>query len=141
MSDKDKKKYFWTVIVFAGSAGIWLPIVVILLTEKEFKWSDMPPNLVTYFLSIIVAGSADYGIKLFDENTNKRTSEYLNINIFLFVSIILVLVSVLAHTFNHILIAFIASFIGVFISLFVWWKANINTSINPNASLGGTVQN
>lgn len=139
MSDNDKKKYFWRVIVFAGSAGIWLPILVILLTNKEFKWSDIPPNLVTYFLSIIVAGSADYGIKLFDSQINKSTSEYLNVITFLFVSLILVLVSVLAHTFNHIIISYIASFVGVFISLFVWWKANINTSINPNASLGGTV--
>lgn len=140
-----KTKYFWFVTALIGSAGIWLPILVTMISKKEIKWEEIPPNMVTYFLSLIVSGCADKGMKLFENlttnsNTVLRQSEFLNVLIVAIVGLLLVLFSVMSSVFDHIVLAYILSGVGVFGSLKVYWDANVfEADTNPYDALGGKI--
>ncbi|GAB3489783.1 hypothetical protein GCM10027341_00600 [Spirosoma knui] len=144
---KTKEKYFWYVIVCIGGAGVWLPILITLLSNQNFDWKDVPPNMVTYFISVVVSGCADQGIRLLDtleknslETSVKKWQSMVMDGIgILALSFVLVLVATLSSVFQHVGIAYISSGAGIYLSLRTWWNANVKEEkVDPFNSLGGS---
>lgn len=133
-------KYFWIAIVGAGSAGIWLPILIALFKNIcEYSFRDIPPNLTTYFLAILISGCLDQGLKLFGDEANRSKNEFLNIIAVVCITFILVLVSVLGTLNSQHWIAFLVSCFGVWFAIKIWWNVNINSQDGNSLSiLGGT---
>lgn len=134
-------KYFWVAVIGAGSAGLWLPLVIAAFKDiTSYPILELPPNLTTYFLGILMAGCIDQGLKLFEDPANRSKTEFLNIIIVLCLTFLLLLTSVLGTIFERQIVAFIASVVGVIFAIRVWWNVNIR-SIDNNATsiLGGTV--
>lgn len=140
-SKKIRKTYFWLAIVGAGSAGIWLPLLIALFKDiSAYSFVEIPPNLTTYFLGILMAGCLDRGLKLFEDEANRSKAEFLNIIIALCITFMLLLTSVLGSIFEKYWVAWLSSTIGVIFAIYVWWNVNI-LSLDSNATsiLGGKV--
>jgi hypothetical protein len=138
---KIRIKYFWVAVIGAGSAGIWLPLLIASFKGiSNYKFTEIPPNLTTYFLGILMAGCIDQGLKIFEDEANRSKSEFLNIIIVLCLTFLLLLLSVLGSIFEYHFVASIASIIGVIFAIKVWWNVNINiTEDNSTSILGGKV--
>ena len=137
----EKIKYFWIVVLIAGSAGIWLPVIVSLFSNSTIASKDIPPNLTTYFLSVLIGGCVDYGIKLFQSPNERSTNEFLKVVLVIIITLLLLLFSILSSVFNHIVWAYIFSIVGTIMGLRIWWNVNIrNRIINSSAALGGDIQ-
>ena len=134
-------KYFWLAVVGAGSAGIWLPLFIALFKDiRKYPFTEIPPNLTTYFLGILMAGCIDQGLKLFEDEANRSKSEFLNIIIVLCITFFLLLTSVLGSINEQYIVASAASVVGVALAIKVWWNVNISSIDNNTTSiLGGTV--
>ena len=134
-------KYFWLAVVGAGSAGIWLPLFIAFFKDiTKYPFTEIPPNLTTYFLGILMAGCIDQGLKLFEDEANRSKNEFLNIIIVLCLTFILLLTSVLGSIFEHYIVASLASIGGVAFAIKVWWNVNIKSlEGNTTSILGGTV--
>lgn len=53
-------KYFWLAKVFAGLAGIWLPMIVELIVYNKVTFHNIPQNVPTYSVSLVFAGCIDF---------------------------------------------------------------------------------
>jgi len=137
-----KRKYFWLVIAIAGSAGVWLPIAIGFFKDIcQYPIKDIPPNLTTYFLVILVSGCIDRGLKLFEKGGKRSGSEFMNIIIVICITFLLTLFSVLSSVFDRQLFAFIFSGVGVIFSIKIWWNVNIRGFENQAVSiLGGEIK-
>jgi len=138
---KDEKiKYFWIVVLIAGSAGIWLPLVIALFSGTDIHSKDVPPNLTTYFLSVLVGGCVDYGLTLFKNPHDRSRNEFLKVILILIVTFVLLLFCVMSSVFDHLIWAYIFSIGGTLLALRIWWNVNIeNRIINSSAALGGDI--
>lgn len=141
-----KKKYFWYIIVLVGGAGVWFPVLTTLLSNQKFAWKDVPPNMVTYFISVAVSGCADKGIKLLenihigniDLNIKKWQSDFIDVLGIVSFSFLLVVLATLSSLFSHICFAYLAAGVGVYIALKTWWNANVKEeTVHPTDALGG----
>lgn len=132
-----KEKYFWIVIVGVGGAGIWLPITSTLLSNQEFCLKDIPPNMVTYFMSVVVSGCADKGMKFLegiDEgsvrlNNLKWQSDFLNVIGIVTLSLVLVLFATLSSVFGRVFLAYCFGGIGLYVALKTYWNAHVKEDI------------
>jgi predicted neutral ceramidase superfamily lipid hydrolase len=127
-------KYFIIAVVIIGSTGIWLPIGLEFLINKKITFHNIPPNLTTYFVSLLFAGSIDYLLgKIRNISIEGFASLFLNIISLLGIGLILVGGAIISNIYDYDFISFLIGVIGVFVSYRVWWLANID---NPNFSTG-----
>lgn len=135
---KIKKKYFWLVIIGAGSSGIWLMFLISLFKGiGTYPIEDLPSNLTTYFLGILVSGCIEKGIKLFESESNRSANEFMNIIIVMCFTFLLVLFSVLSTLNDYFYLALILSSVGVYLAFRVWWNINIKSLDDPAISILG----
>lgn len=137
---KVQTKYFLIAIVFAGSSGIWLPMIIEGLVKGTFTYHTIPQNVITYFVSLVFAGCIDLFLsKLKEISIDGILNHFLNILMLLVLSIGLVLTSIILNVNYLDNWAMFVGLIGVLISYYIWWKSNIeNPNFSPgNAILGG----
>ena len=130
-------KYFWYIIVCAGTISIWLPALISHCTES-FKLSDLHLNLTTFFLILLISASADKGIRAFNERGS--IGEFIDVCGVLILTFILTIVSILMLDFNGTTIGLIIAIIGFLFALFYWWtvnRDNPNYQDNATSALGG----
>jgi len=138
--EKIKRKYFWLVIIGAGSSGIWLMFLVGLINGLDDSfYKSVPSNLATYFLGILITGCIDKGLMLFENSNSRSKNEFLNIIIVISVTFLLLLFTILTSLKAMHWLAFVLSIIGVVLALMVWWNINIKSIASPSTSiLGGS---
>ncbi len=133
-------KYFLIAVVFFGSIGIWLPVAIEALVNNKITFHNIPPNVTTYFVSILFAGCIDYFLsKIRELNINGITSVFFNLIFLSIVGIGLAVGAVICNINNKDLLSLLLGIIGLIIAYRIWWLANVN---NPNfisntAPLGG----
>ncbi len=132
-------KYFFLAIVFVGTLGIWLPILLDILRGLDFNFNNISPRMTTYFTSILFAGCIDYFLKILDTDNSNLKSSFLNVVIIFIFTLILSSTCILTYSFNFFITSFILSIIGLVFSWILWWKVNLENSkfYVPNDSLGG----
>lgn len=98
-------------------------------------WADIPPNMVTYFMSVVVSGCTDKGMRLLesseDEDGNVKLSimrwqsEFLDVIGLISGGLLLVLFATLCIIFNYTILAYVFAGVGLGMSLRIWWNANV----------------
>ena len=139
---KIQAKYFLVAILLIGSVGVWLPIGLELLIEKKVTLHNIPPNVTTYFVSLLFAGCIDFLLgKIRNLNVNGLASVFLNIILIGLLGIGIVLGSIILNIYRYDKLSLFISFLGVLISYRIWWIANDGNPnfINSSAPLGGDV--
>jgi len=128
-----KTNYFWAAVVFIGTAGIWLPIILSLGLGEEVKILEIPINLTTFYISIYFAGCVDSIFKNIDllDNKYELKSKLFTIVILILLSIILIVTTIWLKIKSHFALPLILSLIGAFIGLKLWWD---NNKDNPTFS-------
>ncbi|MDN3548923.1 hypothetical protein [Mucilaginibacter aquaedulcis] len=138
---KLQSTYFCVAVIFMGSIGIWLPIGIEALIDKKVTFHNVPPNITTYFMSILFAGCIDYFLsKLRDLNVSGIATVFMNLIVLILVSFLLVIGAVIFSVFKQDLWSFALGVVGVIIAYRVWWIANINNPNffpNPIGAVGG----
>lgn len=135
-----QSKYFLIAVIIIGSIGIWLPIGIEALVDKKVTFHGIPPNVTTYFVSILFAGCIDYFLgKLRELNISGIAGVFLNLILLSLLSFGLVIGAVILNVLNQDFYSLLLGVIGILISYRIWWIANVN---NPNftsnaAPLGG----
>jgi hypothetical protein len=125
-----KTKYFLLAVVIIGSIGIWLPILIECLFLKKITISSIPQNIITYFITILFAGSIDYFFSQLKKlKVDGLASIFLDLIGLLLLSLAIVLIGVFLSVYNHSYWSLIVGFIGVVIAYRIWWLANVD---NPN---------
>jgi len=133
-------RYFLIAVIIIGSIGIWLPIGIEALADKKVTFHSIPPNVTTYFVTILFAGCIDYFLgRIRALNINGIASIFLNLIILAIFSFGLVVGAVILNIYKRDGYSIVLGIIGVIISFRIWWLANVN---NPNfdstsAALGG----
>lgn len=123
-------KYFLIAVISIGSIGIWLPIGIEALVDKTVTFHSIPPNVTTYFVSILFAGCIDYFLsKLRQLSANGIASVFINLIALVLLSFALVVGAVILNVFKQDGISLFVGLIGVGIAFRIWWIANID---NPN---------
>lgn len=125
-----RTRYFWIAVVFIGSAGVWLPLVLSAALNEEIDITEIPMNLTTFYISIYFAGCVDGIFKAIDviENKYDVKSKLLNLVFLILFSLILVVSTVWLSVKDKFWIPLLLSLIGVGIGLKLWWD---NNSENP----------
>jgi hypothetical protein len=127
-------KYFLIAIVFAGSSGIWLPLIIEGLVKGTCTYHSIPQNVITYFVSLVFAGCIDLFLsKLKEISIDGLLNHFLNILMLLVLSIGLILSAVILNVKYQDNWAMLIGVIGILISYYIWWKSNTE---NPNFSTG-----
>ena len=126
-----KTKYFWIAIVFIGTVGIWLPILLAFALSEEIGAEEIPINLTTFYIAIYFAGCVDSIFRHIDSLDNKYE---LKSKIFTIIGLIILLILLITSTIwlkikGHIAIPLLLSLIGSFIGLRFWWHNNRDTPI------------
>ncbi|MEQ3676073.1 MAG: hypothetical protein ABNH19_12880 [Dokdonia sp.] len=125
-----RTRYFWIAVIFVGSAGVWLPVVLSAALGKTIVITEIPMNLTTFYISIYFAGCVDGIFKTIDviENKYDVKSKLFNLVILILFSLILVVSTVWLTVKDEFWIPLILSLVGAFIGLKLWWE---NNSENP----------
>lgn len=137
---KTFKIYFWFIIVFIGTAGIWLPLIASSLSSGSNTTLDLesiPINITSYFIVLLITSCTDKGLEMVQGIMPKKE---------LLLMIIILILSLMYVFFIGILVAkkndfsWILSIIGLLFSLYYWYK---NSKDNPKYSdasdaLGGS---
>lgn len=98
--------YFFITIVLLSSIGVWMPFAIDLAQSdkiQEKTWIDLPWNLITYSIAIVVVAFIDRLLHLV-KVTNKYTKNTIEFIFFLFLMIIgglLVFQSLVHGKFNR----------------------------------------
>lgn len=135
-----KAKYFLIAVVIIGSIGIWLPIGLEALIEKKVTFHNVPSNVITYFVSLLFAGSIDYFLgKIRQLNIDGLISVFFNLIFIALLGLGLVVGAIILNIFKLDGWSLFLGVIGILVSYKIWWIANDN---NPNfrvanAELGG----
>ena len=130
---KLQTKYFLIAVVGIGSIGIWLPIIVEALADKKVTFQNIPPNITTYFVSILFAGCIDYFLTKIKELTSHGiASVFINLIALVLFSFALVIGAVILNIFKLNFLSLLVGIIGTLIAYRIWWIANIN---NPNFTI------
>jgi len=125
-----KTKYFLLAVVIIGSIGIWLPILIEQIFLKQITVSSIPQNLITYFITILFAGSIDYFFSQLNKlKVDGIASIFLDLIGLLLLSLGIVFVGVFLSVYQHIFWALLVGLTGVLIAYRIWWLANVD---NPN---------
>lgn len=135
-----KTKYFLLAVVLIGSIGIWLPILIECIFLKRITFTSIPQNVITYFITILFAGSIDYFFSQLKKlKIDGIASVFLDLIGLLLLSLAIVLIGVFLSIYNESTWSLIVGLIGVSIAYRVWWLANIdnpNFYPKPSSSLG-----
>ncbi|SKA13762.1 hypothetical protein SAMN04488128_1021031 [Chitinophaga eiseniae] len=137
-----KAKYFFIAVIIMGSIGIWLPIILEAIIEKKVTFHNVPPNVTTYFVSLLFAGCIDLILgKINKLNINGLVNVILNILFILLLGLGIVVGAILLNIYKYDFWALLLGIVGLLISYRIWWIANDG---NPNfsntaAPLGGDV--
>ena len=125
-----RTKYFLLAVVFIGSIGIWLPIVIEKIFIGTITPQSITPNIITYFITILFAGCIDYFFNQIKKlKVDGIASVFLDLIGLLLFCIILVIVGIFSNVYKHIFVSFIIGLVGTIIAYRIWWLANID---NPN---------
>lgn len=121
-----KTNYFWVAVVFIGTAGVWLPVLLSLGLDEKVKVEEIPINLTTFYISIYFAGCVDSIFRNIDflENKYELKSRLFRIVILILLSIVLVVSTVWLKIKSHFFIPLLLSLLGAFIGLRLWWNNN-----------------
>lgn len=121
-----------------GSIGIWLPIGIEALIEKKVTYHNIPPNVTTYFMTILFAGCIDYFLSRIRQlNNSGIASIFMSLIMLVLVSIILVISAVISSIYGKDNLALIIALVGVILGYRIWWLANNdNQNFNPESTLG-----
>lgn len=128
--------YFYFIIVFIGTAGIWLPLIASGL-NGNIEWGAIPINITSYFIVLLITSCTDKGLELIDGKMPKR--DFLTIIMILIISLIYVFIIGIAASKNSIL-AWILSIIGFLFSLYYWYNnsKDIPKYSDSSSPLGGS---
>lgn len=125
-----KTKYFLLAVVIVGSIGIWLPILIECIFLKKITITSIPQNVITYFITILFAGSIDYFFSQLKKlKVDGLASIFLDLIGLLLLSLAIVLTGVFLSVYNHSFWSLFVGFVGVIIAYRIWWLANVD---NPN---------
>ncbi|UPT67629.1 MAG: hypothetical protein M0D57_02870 [Sphingobacteriales bacterium JAD_PAG50586_3] len=142
MNQGTKLKYFILAIVFFGTGGIWIPIIIELIKDKKCTFHNVPPNVATYFMSLLFAVCIDYFV--LKAKTVKLISTLLDYLLNLLIAFVigagLIVGTILLNLAEYDFWALFVSLIGVAISYIVWWKANQENEIFSESTLGGNTE-
>ncbi|MBF01202.1 MAG: hypothetical protein CMP77_14685 [Flavobacterium sp.] len=124
-----KTKYFWIAIVFIGTVGIWLPVILALALSEEVVTEEIPINLTTFYIAIYFAGCVDSIFRHIDilDNKYELKSKIFTIIILILLLILLIISTVWLKIKGQGNIALFLSLIGSFIGLSFWWYNNKDT--------------
>ncbi|WP_281324377.1 hypothetical protein [Flavobacterium sp. IMCC34518] len=139
-----RSKYFFIAVVLIGSVGIWMPIGLEALIEKQVTLNKIPSNVTTYFVSLLFAGCIDYFLnKVRDVNIDGVINVFFNLITIVILGLGLVIGSILLNIYHHDFYSLFLGIIGVLISYRIWWIANeTNPNFIPgNSVLGGNANN
>lgn len=128
-----KTKYFWLAIIFIGTVGVWLPIILSAALGEDIAIEEIPINLTTFYIAIYFAGCVDSIFKNIDLLENKyelKTRLFTIVSLILF-SIILIVSTIWLKIKSHFALPLILSIIGSIIGLRLWWQ---NNKDNPTFS-------
>jgi hypothetical protein len=135
-----KSKYFLLAVVLIGSIGVWLPILVERIFLGKITISSIPQNIITYFITILFAGSIDYFFSQLKKlKLDGIASVFLDLIGLLLLSLAVVLVGVFLSVYNYTAWAILIGLFGVAVAYRIWWIANIdnpNFYPKPESSLG-----
>lgn len=135
-----RTKYFLLAVVIVGSIGIWLPILIECFFLNKITPSSISQNLITYFITILFAGSIDYFFNQLKKlKIDGIASVFLDLIGLLLLSLTIVLVGVFLSVYGHIIWSLLIASVGVVIAFRIWWLANVdnpNFFPNPESSLG-----
>jgi predicted neutral ceramidase superfamily lipid hydrolase len=132
-------KYFLIAVVFIGSAGIWLPAIIEWLVYKKITFHNIPQNVITYFVSLLFAGSIDYFLNRIRKiDIYGVADEFLNLAGLIILGAILVVGGIVINLHNYDFISLLIGSIGIALSYRIWWIANKdNPNFASDAALGG----
>lgn len=135
-----RTKYFLLAVVIVGSIGIWLPILIECLFLKKITPSSISQNLITYFITILFAGSIDYFFNQLKKlKIDGIASVFLDLIGLLLLSLVIVVVGVFLSVYGHNIWSLLMGSVGVVIAFRIWWLANVdnpNFFPDPKSSLG-----
>jgi len=145
--------YFLITVVFFGSIGVWLPMLidwfnnnpkdasVKIITDETYH--STPNNIITYFLSVFSIALIDRILYIIDKKDYKHRKTEIFASLIIVVAVaFFVLKSFKLIKANDIENAIQFSIYGALISYAIWWIANFNdTKSDPSNSLGGNPQN
>lgn len=122
-------KYFWLAIVFVGSIGIWMPMIIYKLLDKTFTFENLPIYLTTYYVSLYFAGCVDFILKQFEDiDLVNAKSAVLNIIFLIILSFALIITTIWLTISGYFFIPIVLAVLGTLIALRLWW---VNNSDNP----------
>jgi hypothetical protein len=129
--------YFCFIILFVGTAGIWLPLVANAVSSQDMQWESIPINITSYFIVLLITSCTDKGLELIDGKMPKR--EFLVIVAILILSLFYVFGIGIAATHKSIW-AWLLSILGLGFSLWYWYSNSKNNPKCDDASntLGGS---
>ena len=134
--------YFIIAVVFIGSIGVWLPLIIDHASNNPTDKLSLYQNLSTYYMAIFVAGCIDLillSIQKIQEATNP-VGAILFLILLLFISVgSIVLISFLIHDGNEEW-AKRVSVVGVIAAYVMWFWSNIDSSVNSLSPLGGEIK-
>lgn len=137
-------KYFIYAVIMIGSIGIWLPIGMEALIKHQVDFHNIPPNVTTYFVSILFAGCIDFFLsKIRKLNYEGIASIFMSILGIGLLGVALVTASVILNVYNCDKLALIIGLIGVVVAFRIWWLANVDNSnfiVKAVDSLGNNPQ-
>ena len=134
-------KYFLLAIVGLGTMGIWYPLVWEWILKDDVTVSNMPQNMLTYFVSLLLCGSIEYGLRLFDNEVKLPKSEFLNVIGWLLFALAFSTFAVILDIKGEIVWAFTLPIVGIVTAWILWWYINADSDLfKANATLGGDAE-
>lgn len=132
-------KYFLIAVIGFGSIGIWLPIGIEALVDKKVTFHNIPPNVTTYFVTMIFAGCIDYFLsKLRSLSYQGLASVMFNLIGLNMACFALVVGAIILNIYSYDGLALLVGIVGVIVAYVLWWIANIgNPHFSSDTTLGG----
>lgn len=135
--------YFLITVLFLSSLGVWLPFLVDKSTfdnVQDQTWKDLPANLITYSVAIMMASYVERLWYLIKNTTKNNTNgiEFLILIAALISSSWFIYISYVDIKFGRIdsAIKMASIFTGISLTTWIYVKAR-NTSYDNFSALGG----
>jgi O-antigen/teichoic acid export membrane protein len=119
-------KYFLLAIIFFGSAGVWIPLLIAWLRDMDFDIQSMPVSITTFYISIFFAGCMESILTRIDEAATNLKSHILDMLSLIFGAIILVFSTLWMNAGGALVAPLLMSVFGTVLALKLWWKNNRN---------------
>ncbi|GEM_PF-2498281 len=135
--------YFFITVLFLSSLGVWLPFLIdksTFDTVQDRTWNDLPTNLITYSVAIMMASYVERFLYLIKNTTKNNTNgiEFLILIAALIFSSCFIYISYVDIKFGRVESAIKMTSIFTCISLATWIYVRArNTRYDSFSALGG----